>query len=112
VSNLGGTFPRFFILRLVDTFTKATCHPGDPTQLTDFKDSSLLITEPFSCALQSEKERCIAGGGTCEVLRDGYYFVNVLCVLFGLLTFVMYIRPRVMFLQSLPMKAWRLANDK
>ncbi|KEZ39307.1 putative membrane protein [Scedosporium apiospermum] len=112
VSNLGGTFPRFFILRLVDTFTKATCHPSDPTQLTDLKDSSLLITEPFSCALQAEKERCIAGGGTCEVLRDGYYFVNVLCVLFGLLTFVMYIRPRVMFLQSLPMKAWRLANDK
>jgi hypothetical protein len=48
----------------------------------------------------------------CEVLKDGYYTVNVLCVLFGIVTFVMYIRPRVLHLQDLPLKAWRLAPWK
>ncbi|CAI4211114.1 unnamed protein product [Parascedosporium putredinis] len=71
-----------------------------------------LVTEPFSCALQPDKERCLAGGGSCETIRDGYYFVNILCVIFGAVTFTMYIRPRVLQLQNLPMKAWRLAGGK
>ena len=110
VSNLGGTFPRFFILRLVDTFTEATCHPGPSGQLqAELKGT--LVTEPFSCALQHDKERCIDGGGMCEVLRDGYYWVNIMCVLFGALTFALYIRPRALRLQALPLKAWRLGGS-
>lgn len=108
VSNLGGTFPRYFVLRLVDAFTSATCHPGQPDPAAHLK--GLPVTEPFSCAIQSEKERCLAGGGTCEMVRDGYYIVNILCVLFGLFTFFSFIRPRVLHLQSLPMRAWRLAT--
>lgn len=44
------------------------------------------------------------------MVRDGYYIVNILCVLFGLFTFFSFIRPRVLHLQSLPMRAWRLAT--
>jgi MFS family permease len=98
VCNLGGTFPRYFVLRMVDAFTSATCHPGEKS----------LETTPFSCAVQADKERCTLGGGTCEVTRDGYFFVNVLCVVFGVITFVMYIRPKVLQLQALPLRAWRL----
>lgn len=108
VSNLGGTFPRYFVLRLVDSFTSATCHPGSPSAAR----KGPLITEPFSCAMQAEKERCEAGGGTCEMIHDGYYVVNILCVLFGVATFVWYIRPRVLHLQSLPLRAWRLAGGR
>jgi hypothetical protein len=75
------------VLKLVDSFTEATCHPGS-------KDAvglkGPLVTEPFSCALQAEKERCEAGGGMCEILRDGYYTVNILCVLFGMATCVVH----------------------
>ncbi|KAK1966540.1 acetyl-CoA transporter 1 [Colletotrichum eremochloae] len=110
VCNLGGTFPRFFVLRLVDYFTVATCYPGNPTDVSALKGP--VITEPFSCSLQPEKERCIAGGGTCHMVRDGYYFVNIICVIFGVVTFMLYIRPRVLHLQSLPMKAWRLSPSK
>ncbi|KAK2047894.1 acetyl-CoA transporter 1 [Colletotrichum somersetense] len=110
VCNLGGTFPRFFVLRLVDYFTVATCHPGNPADLNALK--SPVITEPFSCSLQPEKERCVAGGGTCDMVRDGYYFVNIICVVFGVVTFMLYIRPRVLHLQSLPMRAWRLSPSK
>ncbi|WQF83205.1 Putative ampG-like permease/Acetyl-coenzyme A transporter 1, MFS transporter superfamily [Colletotrichum destructivum] len=110
VCNLGGTFPRFFVLRLVDYFTVATCHPGNPADLGALKGS--IVTEPFSCSLQPDKERCVAGGGACEMVRDGYYFVNIICVIFGVVTFMLYIRPRVLHLQSLPMRAWRLSPSK
>ncbi|KAI9163426.1 membrane protein [Paramyrothecium foliicola] len=111
VSNLGGTFPRYFVLRLVDVFTTATCHPGSQkTAAEDLKGP--LVTAAFSCAVQADKERCENGGGSCEMIHDGYYIVNILCVLFGVATFVWYIRPKVLHLQSLPLRAWRLAPGK
>ncbi|KAJ4298546.1 hypothetical protein N0V88_003576 [Collariella sp. IMI 366227] len=105
VCNLGGTFPRFFVLRLVDAFTSATCHPNPSS------DTKLTVTAPFSCAIQAEKERCLAGGGVCQTEHDGYYIVNVLCVLIGVVTFVMFIRPKVLQLQALPLRAWRLSSS-
>lgn len=68
-----------------------------------------LVTKPFSCAMQPDKELCVNGGGNCEMLRDGYYIVNVICVAVGLVTFFLYIRPKVVHLQSLPLRAWRLS---
>jgi hypothetical protein len=94
---------------LVDVFTTATCHPGK-SNAVDLKGP--LVTTAFSCAVQADKERCENGGGTCEMIHDGYYIVNILCVLFGVATFVWYIRPKVLHLQSLPLRAWRLAPGK
>jgi PAT family acetyl-CoA transporter-like MFS transporter 1 len=107
VCNLGGTFPRFFVLRMVDAFTTATCLP-DPNA---GPDSKLTVTTPFSCAVQADKERCLAGGGVCEMQHDGYYIVNILCVLIGVVTFVLFIRPKVLQLQALPLRAWRLSSS-
>lgn len=106
--NLGGTFPRYFVLRLVDAFTRATCQPG-PAEIPAKLDGP-LVTEPFSCAIQADKERCLAGGGRCEMINDGYYIVNILCVVIGVLTFTAFIRPKVRQLQSLPLRAWRLSG--
>ncbi|KXT17482.1 hypothetical protein AC579_5697 [Pseudocercospora musae] len=107
VSNLGGTFPRFFVLKAVDSFTKATCIP--PTNApAELKGS--LITQAFSCVAEAEKHRCIDGGGACRIDRDGYYYVNVLCVIFGVVTFWGYIKPAALKLQALPLRAWRLAS--
>ena len=111
VSNLGGTFPRFFILKLVDTFTIATCNPPakPPADASSLKGP--LITSPFSCVAEAEKHRCIDGGGACVISRDGYYITNVVCVIIGVVTFVAYIRPAAMKLQALPLRAWRLSPD-
>ena len=110
VSNLGGTFPRYFVLRLVDAFTVATCHlPAAADAPLQAALRGPPITEPFSCAVQSAKERCDAGGGTCIMTRDGYYSVNMLCVAVGAVTFAWYIRPKVLALQKLPLRAWRLS---
>lgn len=59
---------------------------------------------------EAEKHRCSDGGGTCRIEQDGYYFINVLCVLFGVATFVLYIRPAAIKLQALPLRAWRLTG--
>lgn len=42
------------------------------------------------------------------MLRDGYYIVNIICVVIGIVTFVSFIRPKAMHLQALPLRAWRL----
>ncbi|KAL8829867.1 MAG: hypothetical protein Q9170_005990 [Blastenia crenularia] len=107
VSNLGGTFPRIFVLKLVDYFTVATCHPPSSTP-TDLKGD--LVTSTFSCALEAQKHRCLEGGGTCDISRDGYYITNVVCVIIGVVTFWGYIRPAAMKLQALPLRAWRLVD--
>ncbi|KAI9800753.1 MAG: hypothetical protein M1833_003170 [Piccolia ochrophora] len=102
VSNLGGTFPRIFILELVDYFTVATC-------TTAPKSESTLQT-PFSCVAIPDKDRCKAGGGICETIRDGYYITNIMCVIVGVVTFWAFIRPAALKLQSLPLRAWRTAS--
>jgi PAT family acetyl-CoA transporter-like MFS transporter 1 len=108
VSNLGGTFPRFFILKLVDAFTVATCTPP-VTPPADLKGT--LITSPFSCVLEAEKHRCIDGGGSCVITQDGYYLTNVICVIIGVVTFYGFIKPAALKLQSLPLRAWRIAGE-
>ena len=70
MSNLGGTFPRFFVLKFVDAFTAATCTPPSVPPAKDLLKGD-LITQPFSCVLEAEKHRCIDGGGTCNIQRDG-----------------------------------------
>lgn len=109
VSNLGGTFPRFFILKFVDYFTVATCHlPTSAPLEKDLKGD--LVVSSFNCVAEAEKHRCLDGGGTCDISRDGYYITNVVCVIVGVITFMLYIRPAALKLQALPLRAWRLGS--
>jgi hypothetical protein len=110
VSNLGGTFPRFFVLKLVDAFTVASCIPPPSDYILAPKLHGPIITETFSCALSQEKDRCIQGGGVCDIQRDGYYVMNIMCVLVGAITFWGFIKPAAAKLQALPLRAWRIAE--
>ncbi|KAI9829398.1 MAG: hypothetical protein M1819_006335 [Sarea resinae] len=105
VSNLGGTFPRFFILRLVDFFTAATC-TFPPSQ----DPSKTPTPSPFPCVLEADKHRCVESGGSCNIYRDGYYITNIACVLVGAVSFVLFIRPAAGMLGALPLRAWRLSG--
>lgn len=108
VSNFGGTFPRFFVLKLVDIFSAATCVP--PTTRPDGLKGT-LVTAAFSCVAEAEKQRCADGGGRCDVHRDGYYITNVACVLLGAVTFWAFIWPAALKLQALPLRAWRQGSS-
>lgn len=112
MSNLGGTFPRFFILKFVDIFTKATCLP--PTDLAGFQKAHpdiTPITSSFSCALESDKSHCLKGGGTCLMQRDGYYLTNVMFVIIGAVLFWTFIERKALALQALPLRAWRVQGE-
>lgn len=110
VSNLGGTFPKIIILKFVDMFTKAICIP--PTDTSGFPADKQPITAPFSCSLEQEKNRCIAGGGTCEMQRDGFYVTNVVFVIVGAVLFWGYIQRTALGLESLPVRSWRIIADQ
>ncbi|RMZ81267.1 hypothetical protein DV737_g2580, partial [Chaetothyriales sp. CBS 132003] len=111
VSNLGGTFPKIFILKSVDLFTSATCTPPTSAVFDAFKKTHAdaePIQQAFSCALEADKARCLAGGGTCDVGRDGYYITNLVFVIIGAVLFWTYIERKALSLQALPLKAWRV----
>jgi MFS transporter, PAT family, solute carrier family 33 (acetyl-CoA transportor), member 1 len=110
LSNLGGTFPKFFVLKLIDMLTVATCvPPTTPPAAGTLKGAP--VTSPFSCVAETEKHRCTDGGGACTISTDGYYLVNVLCVAVGALLFWSFIGPAAKRLQGLPLRAWRLGPD-
>jgi len=106
ISNLGGTWPRFFVLEGVDYFTKATCILPDPTEISTSLHKSLITAQ--SCHTEPEKADCLAAGGSCHKYVDGYYIVNTLCVLIGFSLFFGYIRPRVTKLQGINPTAWKI----
>jgi hypothetical protein len=108
ISNLGGTWPRFFVLEGVDYFTRATCIFSEPTELGTPTSPIFFLILAFSCHTEPEKAQCVAAGGTCHKYVDGYYIVNTLCVTIGFLMFFGYIRPRVTKLQGINQIAWKI----
>ncbi len=108
---MGGTFPKFFILKFVDLFTKATCMPPtDPDAFVKLHPDITPIGSSFSCALESDKNLCLKGGGTCLMQRDGYYITNVVFVVVGAVLFWTYIERKALALQALPLRAWRIVD--
>ncbi|KAL7751001.1 hypothetical protein RI367_003581 [Sorochytrium milnesiophthora] len=97
-SNFGGTWPRFFILEAVDTFTSATCSKRDAAGLE------------FSCVSDEGKAHCTQLEGLCVTHRDGYYYVGTLSFIAGALLLVSFVRPNIQKLESLPPGAWRVRN--
>jgi hypothetical protein len=98
VSNLGSTWPRFFVLRAIDYFSIATCQvDGD------------LTAKGVECVSEEGKALCSAAAGTCVMERDGYYITTGICLVVGLLFLVAYIIPTGKRLQALPLTRWRVA---
>ena len=96
------------MLKFVDIFTVAHCEPPlIPPKADHLKGD--LVTQAFSCALEADKHRCRAGGGTCNVTTDGYYVMNIICIIIGIVSFWGFIKPAVMRIQALPLRAWRLS---
>ncbi|KAG8991543.1 hypothetical protein FRB93_002755 [Tulasnella sp. JGI-2019a] len=105
ISNLGGTWPKFFVLRGVDAFTIAHCYLED--SITKDVDLSKL-TKGGECVSEAGKSLCKAQAGTCIIERDGYYYMSWLCVSIGVVLLVAFIRPTALKLQALPLSKWRL----
>ncbi|EJT48002.1 hypothetical protein A1Q1_03040 [Trichosporon asahii var. asahii CBS 2479] len=91
VSNLGGTWPKPIILRLVDLLTVSAC--------------SITGAE---CTTEAGKEACSVSKGTCNIKRDGYFVMTFACMSVSALLLLYHILPTIKKLMALPMSAWRV----
>jgi hypothetical protein len=98
ISNLGGQWPRFIVLNMIDWFTKAYCAPNDPN------------LRQFDIVNEKGKELCEEQRGTYTIVKDGYYTTNAICIMVGLVLFFGWIRQKVRHLQSLPTSSWRVKD--
>lgn len=64
----------------------------------------------FSCVSETGKTRCKELDGTCMIQRDGYYTVGTVCVIFGFLLLLGYIKRVVQHLEGLSKQAWRISR--
>lgn len=94
ICNFGGQWPRVLVLAGVDWFTRASCS-----------------TTGLSCVSELGKKECTAARGVCNIEQDGYYIMNVGCVVIGVILFYGYIKETLERLQFLPTSAWR-SNKK
>ncbi|CDS82249.1 related to putative acetyl-coenzyme A transporter [Sporisorium scitamineum] len=114
VSNLGGTWPRYFVLKAVDLFTISSCQPPSSSSLLkDPEIAKLWATASTGvggneCTSDLGKAACSAAGGECYIERDGYYWTSTLCVVVGAALLVAFIIPACRKLQALPPSAWRV----
>ncbi|QSL64609.1 hypothetical protein MERGE_001910 [Pneumocystis wakefieldiae] len=92
VSNLGGTWPRYFVFESIDFFTKSYCSKNITNKCTTHEQISL----------------CKELNGHCIKKIDGYYIINFLSIFIGFLLFFLFIKPSVEKLQKLPLKAWKI----
>lgn len=111
VSNLGGTWPKFFVLKGIDAFSVAVCHVKDEG-LDVIVSSASRTWSPISCPLilglagrecvsDHGKAACAELGGTCLTERDGYYWVSTLCILAGVAILVSFVQPVARKLQGM-----------
>ncbi|KAI0294849.1 acetyl-coenzyme A transporter 1-domain-containing protein [Multifurca ochricompacta] len=99
-TNLGGTWPKYFVLKAVDLFSIATCEVNEA--------GSSLTVKAAECVSEQGKARCSEIGGTCITERDGYYITTGLCLGLGVITLVAFIIPTARKLQALPVAKWRI----
>lgn len=99
-TNMGGTWPKWFVLKGVDLFSVATCRVPDAGM-----DVKVQATE---CVSDHGKQLCHEINGICTTEQDGYYIVSAICMAFGVVILLAFILPTARKLQALPTSVWRV----
>lgn len=81
MNNLGGLWPKLLVMSAVDWSTVRSCP---------------AVAE---------------GGGECHVLLDGYYIVNLVCVLTGAVLTVWTLIPTIRRLEMMPPRMWQIHHS-
>ncbi|KAI0090041.1 MFS general substrate transporter [Irpex rosettiformis] len=99
-TNLGGTWPRFFVLKGVDLFSVATCQ----------NKGQGVSVKAAECVSDHGKAACMDLGGECITERDGYYIVSAVCLALGVLSVIFFMIPTARKLQAVPPSKWRVSS--
>ncbi|KAG0144252.1 hypothetical protein CROQUDRAFT_47545 [Cronartium quercuum f. sp. fusiforme G11] len=104
VSNLGGTWPKYFVLKGIDFFTDATCKftNANATQsaIEELIWDAHLISLGHECVSDLGKTSCADLGGTCYTSTDGYYIMQIVCIIVGAVILSFVISPAAQKLQG------------
>ncbi|GAA5820863.1 hypothetical protein JCM11251_001850 [Rhodosporidiobolus azoricus] len=106
VSNLGGTWPKFFVLKGIDAFSTAVCEIKEEGGLMD------VVVQSRECVSEHGKAACAELGGVCLTTQDGYYWVSSICIAAGAAVLLWFVQPAARKLQSLPASAWRVKKQE
>ncbi|KAA1102188.1 hypothetical protein PGT21_036622 [Puccinia graminis f. sp. tritici] len=101
VSNLGGTWPKYFVLKGVDFFTEANC-------LIPNANSTQLEVQGTECVSDLGKAKCTDFHGDCHTIKDGYYIMQAICITLGAILLLVVIGPASRKLGALPARAWHV----
>ncbi|KAH8101372.1 MFS general substrate transporter [Cristinia sonorae] len=96
-TNMGGTWPRYFVLKGVDFFSVATCNISND-----------LTVAAAECVSDHGKQACKEIGGDCVTERDGFYIVSAVCIGLGVISVIFHMIPTARKLQALPMSKWKV----
>ena len=114
VSNLGGTWPRYFVLKMVDYFGVSMCRPPVGVDMDKVENvlgqanASLSLGE---CKSDAGMKQCQSVGGSCVLVRDGYFATSTICVTVGLCTLLLFIMPVCRYLQRIPPAEWHVVSQ-
>ncbi|KZT61825.1 MFS general substrate transporter [Calocera cornea HHB12733] len=101
IANLGGTWPRYFVLKGVDLFSVATCSIPQG-------EGDEIVVQASECISEHGLAQCKDLGGTCVTEKDGFYTVSWICMTLGVIIFLAYIGPAARRLQAVPAQKWRV----
>ncbi|BGP43500.1 hypothetical protein JCM10450v2_007668 [Rhodotorula kratochvilovae] len=107
VSNLGGTWPKFFVLKGIDALSVAVCHVPSASAV-----AGDILVRSAECVSDHGKAACGALGGECRTERDGYFVVSTVCIALGAAVLWLFVAPVGRKLQSLPPSAWRVKKAR
>lgn len=101
-SNVGNAWPKILALASIDGFTRRICRI-DPQMASS-------MTGPFddSCGTDEAMTACQKIGGTCAIITDGYYVVNWLSVMIGVLLMHLVVRRIIWKVETMPISTWRI----
>lgn len=97
LSNFGGTWPRIVVMSMINSFTVSRCEV--PSMGRDYLFYG--TDKMHECEIGADPL------GKITIVRDGYYVVNGLCIVLGLLLYFGFLRRQAQFLQHLPISSWR-----
>lgn len=99
LSNFGGTWPRIIVMSMINYFTVSRCEMPSIGKDYLFNGSN----KNHDCKIDSDPL------GKITIVRDGYYVVNALCIILGLLLYFGFLKGQAQKLQHLPISSWRCA---
>ncbi|CCF59259.1 hypothetical protein KAFR_0G02250 [Kazachstania africana CBS 2517] len=95
LSNLGGTWPKIFIMSMISKLTTYECHITGKD-----KDTIEIVHVGMEICTKTL-------GGEVHILKDGYYITNIICIILGTILYFGFLKKKAQQLQKLPISDWR-----